>query len=510
MPVLSASVALLVLRLVLAAVLAWSGVAKVADRAGFGAALAGFALPAWVARAAVVALPIAELAVAVALVPAASSWWAAVTALALLLAFTVVLVVSLLRGRRPECHCFGAFSARPVSWRTAARNWVLVAAAAVLVVPGPRGSRLGPAAEAGRLSAVALACVAVVVLLSLIAVAQGWLIVRLLRQQGRILVRVDALEAARQGGAMQAPSQPNGHARGLVAGTPAPEFALPALDGAVTSLRDLLAAGRPVALAFVHPGCGPCTELLPELARWRDEFAGRATLALISAGTAEDNRAAAGRYGPGLMLLQQDREVSKPYGVNGTPALVAVGADGRVSGQATGAPAIRELLADLAARRSPRTNGHGTLHHIGSPAPPSRIGSPAPELRLPDLSGNPVDLADYHGRPTLLLFWSPTCGFCLRMLDDLKAWETSRSDNSPQLLIVSSGGAETNRAMGLRSSIVLDAGFASGRAFGVSGTPSAVLIDSDGRIASDVTVGGPAVLALANTQLPAMSERVSR
>src|SRR5580698_2284956 len=112
MPVLSASVALLVLRLVLAAVLAWSGVAKVADRAGFGAALAGFALPAWVARAAVVALPIAELAVAVALVPAASSWWAAVTALALLLAFTVVLVVSLLRGRRPECHCFGAFSAR--------------------------------------------------------------------------------------------------------------------------------------------------------------------------------------------------------------------------------------------------------------------------------------------------------------------------------------------------------------------------------------------------------------
>jgi hypothetical protein len=33
--------------------------------------------------------------------------------------------------------------------------------------------------------------------------------------------------------------------------------------------------------------------------------------------------------------------------------------------------------------------------------------------------------------------------------------------------------------------------------FGATGTPSAVLVDAEGRIASSVTVGGPAVLALA-------------
>jgi hypothetical protein len=52
--------------------------------------------------------------------------------------------------------------------------------------------------------------------------------------------------------------------------------------------------------------------------------------------------------------------------------------------------------------------------------------------------------------------------------------------------------------MGLTSPVVLDDGFVTGRTFGVSGTPSAVLVGAEGRIASDVAVGAPAVLALAN------------
>jgi hypothetical protein len=45
--------------------------------------------------------------------------------------------------------------------------------------------------------------------------------------------------------------------------------------------------------------------------------------------------------------------------------------------------------------------------------------------------------------------------------------------------------------------VVLDQGFTAGRAFGATGTPSAVLIDAQGRIASPVAVGAAAVLALA-------------
>ena len=508
----SVSVALLVLRLALAALLAWSGAAKLADRRGFREALAGFALPAGLARAVAPVLPIAELMVAVALVPAASSWWAAVSALFLLLAFTLVLVVSLVRGRRPECHCFGAFSSRPINWRTVARNGILVAAAAVLAAQGPGGSRLGPAAVVVRLSAAELVGLAAATALSAIVVAQGWLIVHLLRQHGRMLIRLDALEAERPGHGgrpqpVSAASPPHGHAQGLAVGIPAPEFRLPALDGQDTSLQDLLAAGQPVALTFVDPRCGPCTELLPELARWRSDHASRLSMAVISTGTAEANRTTADRYGPGLVLLQQDREISDAYAAYGTPAMVVVGADRRISSHtAAGGPAIRTLLADLAAGprtpelaagRSPHANGHGTLHQIGAPAGASRIGAPAPPVRLPDLSGNLVDLADSRGRPTLLLFWNPACAFCQQMLGDLRRWEAGRGQEAPQLLVVSTGTPEANQALGLASTVLLDNGFSTGSALGAGGTPSGVLIDEQGRIASEVAAGAAAVFALA-------------
>ncbi len=37
----------------------------------------------------------------------------------------------------------------------------------------------------------------------------------------------------------------------------------------------------------------------------------------------------------------------------------------------------------------------------------------------------------------LVLFWRPSCGFCQRMLNDLKAWEANPPTNAPKLLMVS-------------------------------------------------------------------------
>ena len=83
------------------------------------------------------------------------------------------------------------------------------------------------------------------------------------------------------------------------------------------------------------------------------------------------------------------------------------------------------------------------------------------------------------------------------MLGDLQRWEAGRTQEAPQLLVVSTGTPEANQALGLASSVLLDTGFNTGTAFGASGTPSAVLIDKDGRIASELAVGAPGVLALA-------------
>jgi hypothetical protein len=84
------------------------------------------------------------------------------------------------------------------------------------------------------------------------------------------------------------------------------------------------------------------------------------------------------------------------------------------------------------------------------------------------------------------------------MLADLKAWEERRPEGAPTLLVVSSESVADNQALGLRDPVVLDhTAMSVGSQFGATGTPIAVLVDEEGKIASTLAAGAPAVLALA-------------
>src|SRR5437763_14526978 len=101
------SILLLYARVLLAAVFVVAGLAKLADRAGSRQALVGFGLPAALAAPLGLLLPLAELAVAVALLATTSAWWGALGALALLLLFVAGVSFNLARGRTPDCRGFG-------------------------------------------------------------------------------------------------------------------------------------------------------------------------------------------------------------------------------------------------------------------------------------------------------------------------------------------------------------------------------------------------------------------
>jgi hypothetical protein len=84
------------------------------------------------------------------------------------------------------------------------------------------------------------------------------------------------------------------------------------------------------------------------------------------------------------------------------------------------------------------------------------------------------------------------------MLADLKAWEERRPEGAPKLVVVSSESVADNQALELRSPVVLDhTVMGVGGHFGATGTPMAVLVDEDGKIASELAAGASAVLALA-------------
>jgi len=331
-------------RLLLLVVLGVAGLAKLADLPGSRHAALDFGVPGRLAAPVAVGLPLVELIIAAGLVPAATAWPAALTASVLLLVFTAAITVSVLRGRHPQCHCFGQLHSAPVGWPAVVRNLLLVVVTAVVVARGPSGA--GPALwRVGRPDAVAVS-MAVAVAALLAALGAGWWALQLTRQQGRLLLRIDALEGAHTGVPAPAALPP---LQGLPLGAPAPAFALPDLDGAVTSSEELLSDRRPTLLVFTDPGCGPCTALLPDVGRWQRELADRLSLVVISSGSAEANRQKTDDAGLHRVLLQTQHEVADAFRSPGTPTAVLVTPDGTIGSRlAPGADQVRQLVIDTA------------------------------------------------------------------------------------------------------------------------------------------------------------------
>src|SRR3712207_3548047 len=232
--------AVLFARLLLAAVFLAAGVAKLADREGSRRAIADFGVPAALAAPLGILLPLVELAVAAALIPSATAFWGGVGALALLLLFILGIGVNLARGHKPDCHCFGQLHSAPAGWQTLARNGVLAAVAGFVVWEGRDDGSVVPSALSwlGGLSTAQTAGLVSGLVLLGVLIAQWWFLAHLLRQNGRLLVRLEALEGRL--GADDAPTAPPKEdaepAAGLPVGSVAPAFGLSGLYGETLTL----------------------------------------------------------------------------------------------------------------------------------------------------------------------------------------------------------------------------------------------------------------------------------
>jgi peroxiredoxin len=131
---------------------------------------------------------------------------------------------------------------------------------------------------------------------------------------------------------------------GLKAGTPAPDFTLPRLDGrGELSLGEL--RGRRVLLVFSSPGCGPCNTLAPELERFHRAHPELAVV-MISKGEPKENRAKVKEHGLTFpIVLQPQWEISRRYAMFATPVAYLIDEQGIISQEvAVGTEAITALL----------------------------------------------------------------------------------------------------------------------------------------------------------------------
>ncbi len=161
-----------------------------------------------------------------------------------------------------------------------------------------------------------------VVLLGVIA-GLCWAVTSLLRQQGRLLLRLDEIELM---------VKDRSEYPGLAVGSVAPSFALASVvSGRTLTLEALLAPGRPVVLVFVDPDCRPCRKVLPDVPRWAREHADRLTVIVITSGDAVAARRKAEEVGLSELLVQDQREVAEAYRTTATPSAVLVGPDQRIA-----------------------------------------------------------------------------------------------------------------------------------------------------------------------------------
>jgi peroxiredoxin len=180
----------------------------------------------------------------------------------------------------------------------------------------------------------------------------AWLCWQLLRQNGRILLRLEELEKRFEADGLDGkPKHSLAKSRikrdGLNAGTLAPGFRLPRVDGqGDVSLADY--RGRQVLVVFSSPACEPCNQLAPKLEsfhRGRPEV----ELIMISKGEPSENRAKVKQHGLTFpVVLQQGWTISRSYAIFFTPAAYLIDPDGViVHDVAVGVEPILNLLAGI-------------------------------------------------------------------------------------------------------------------------------------------------------------------
>jgi hypothetical protein len=333
-------------RLVLTAAFTLAALLKLRDRKASRDTFHNFGIPSCLAGPAATIVPLIELAIAASLLPARSALWGAVSALALLLIFTVAIVLNLAIGRAPDCGCFGQFRSKPINWTTPVRNVVLLCVAALVAHSRSQHPVLRTAALYADLESVSPTTLGAGVAIFGVLGFEAFLILELIRQQGRLLLRIDRLEGTLAAGRL-AVVGPRRTVQGLQVGAPAPAFTLPTMTGDFTDLATLLRRGSPLLLVFSDPNCSGCPRVITVVKRWQRDFAHQLTTAVISRrpGLNSGNRSLQGVQD---VLFQDNREVSELYAAYGTPAAVLVRTDGTIgSSLSFGHAAIEALVSSV-------------------------------------------------------------------------------------------------------------------------------------------------------------------
>jgi len=484
-------IVLLILRLVMAAVFGVAAVGKIFDPVGSEKAFADFSVPEIFRKPLVYLLPLAELLIAVSLLFVETSWFGAIGGAGLFLIFIGGMIYQMANGNAPDCHCFGQIHSEPVGISSILRNVGLLGIEVVLILVGRVNQGVSIVNTNQDIMQVVIG-IAVIVLLAAVV----YFLKRISEQQTQIMRRIELMElVSREGASVEREEVSHPH-EGLPIGAQFPEFELPAVDGGTITLADLKDGVKPILFLFVCPTGTPCKAMGPEFEQWQKDLDEKVRLVFVSNGKTDANVEKFGGESPKQILLQKDRELAESVKAQWTPTAVLMDAGGRVASHATaGDTAIRALIEQIKSEDLGREFTHFSHGHDHGHTP-NKIGSSVPQFSLEDIKGHEITSDYFKGKKTLVTFWSLTCPFCTTMMEELKAWDKAKGKDDPALVIFSEGDKAAHEEFELRSPVILDEGYKTASGFGMFGTPSAVLVNEDGKIVSETAVGAADIWSL--------------
>src|SRR3954468_8119178 len=145
--------------------------------------------------------------------------------------------------------------------------------------------------------------------------------------------------------------------------------------------------------------------------------------------------------------------------------------------------AMSLLLALTAASAAERSNNNITLGQFS----PAETPHPAPEVAFTGLDSKPAHLADLRGKPAVVNLWATWCQPCLREMPSLERLQQKLGDRLTVAAVSQDRGGEKAvtpflAKLGLdKVKIYLDPKSAVGKAFGVRGLPTSIVLDAEGR-----------------------------
>jgi len=485
---------LLLIRIILFGIFTLAGIGKLLDLDGSEKAVKDFGVPDILAKPFSVLLPFAEILIAILLLFVQTSWLGAIGGFLLLLTFIGGMLFQMAKGNAPDCHCFGQIHSEPVGAKSLIRNGIFAILAFFLILSGKDNQGLSVFDLSNNSEGNFMSFILSLVIVGLLAAAVFYL-KKISEQQTQIMRRMEILELTALEGGRDVAREDLAHpAEGLPIGAPAPDFVLPDADGADVSLENLTAQAKPVLFFFVSPTCQPCAGLLPEIEARQAELKGKINFVFISSGAVKENLDKLAGATLKRILLQKDREVAAAFGAQWTPTAILVNPNRMIASRAAvGDKAIRELMEMTKAQIGEREM---LLIRNGDRRLTEKLGDDLPEFFETDVFDKIVASQDLRGKKTLVAFWSLTCGYCTQMLEELRDWDKTKGADEPNLLVISEGETEPHRRLDLQSPIILDKDRKISKELGMRGTPSAVLINEDGKIVSETAIGAAGIWTL--------------